>query len=429
MQKMQKMQKLAMLLLLLLLASGCSASPSPSLVRSALDLISREVPEGVSHVSSNSWRSRLARTITALQSNPTFDRLLRRDAEAAVVAAASSARSPTPTFNCQLTPSTSTPTSVHRLRPGDVKVVGAMGDSLTAANGAKATSVLGLLIEYRGFAWSIGGQTHIGDHTTLPNILRHSNPNLVGHSTGNGAAGSANAKMNVAEPGKVASDMPNQAIRLVDKLKADPKVDFQKDWKVITMFVGGNDVCDYCKDKSKFSPSNYIKHIREALDYLHANVPRAFVNVAEVLDVALVRELKQTSFTCGALLGGMLCRCAANPQNDAEFEEIRQLISDYQRELRSLVDSGRYDTREDFTVVNQPFYRNSQPPRINGKFDVSFFAPDCFHFSAKGHNQAAMALWNNMLQPVGGKSTSWDQETSFLCPTSRRPYLMTAKNS
>jgi phospholipase B1 len=61
------------------------------------------------------------------------------------------------------------PTSVHRLRPNDIEVIGAMGDSSTAANGARARSLFMLLIEYRGVAWSIGGENpDITQLITLP---------------------------------------------------------------------------------------------------------------------------------------------------------------------------------------------------------------------------------------------------------------------
>ena len=59
-------------------------------------------------------------------------------------------------FTCAAQPpSPSVPTSVHQLRPADIKVIGAIGDSLTAANGAKATNLLGLLTEYRGVSWRL----------------------------------------------------------------------------------------------------------------------------------------------------------------------------------------------------------------------------------------------------------------------------------
>lgn len=50
------------------------------------------------------------------------------------------------------------PDSVHTLRPGDIDVIGAIGDSLTAGNGAFATNILHVFIENKGVSWSIGGQ-------------------------------------------------------------------------------------------------------------------------------------------------------------------------------------------------------------------------------------------------------------------------------
>lgn len=48
------------------------------------------------------------------------------------------------------------PTSVHKLRPGDIDIVAAMGDSLVAANGAMEDWALGTMIENRGISWCIG---------------------------------------------------------------------------------------------------------------------------------------------------------------------------------------------------------------------------------------------------------------------------------
>lgn len=53
-------------------------------------------------------------------------------------------------FPCPMTKDVPVPTSVHALRPSDVKCVGAMGDSLTAGLGAHAHTPVGLLLENRG---------------------------------------------------------------------------------------------------------------------------------------------------------------------------------------------------------------------------------------------------------------------------------------
>jgi len=52
--------------------------------------------------------------------------------------------------------SSSPPNSVHALRPGDIDIIAAMGDSLTAGNGALAESFATVAFENRGVSWSGG---------------------------------------------------------------------------------------------------------------------------------------------------------------------------------------------------------------------------------------------------------------------------------
>ena len=40
--------------------------------------------------------------------------------------------------------------------------------------------------------------------------------------------------------------MPMQARDLVEKMKASSNVDMDHDWKMVTLFIGGNDLCGYC---------------------------------------------------------------------------------------------------------------------------------------------------------------------------------------
>lgn len=52
--------------------------------------------------------------------------------------------------------------------------------------------------------------------------------------------------------------------------------------------------------------------------------------------------------------------------------------------------SGRYDQRDDFTVVIQPFIKLFNAPddpvrRYDEVIDISYITHDCFHFSQKGH--------------------------------------------
>ena len=66
--------------------------------------------------------------------------------------------------------------------------------------------------------------------------------------------------------------MPKRANALVQRLKEDPTIDYENDWKVVTLFIGGNDICWWCYDKEYRSPDNFTKHISDALVILHAEV-------------------------------------------------------------------------------------------------------------------------------------------------------------
>lgn len=64
------------------------------------------------------------------------------------------------------------PDSVHKLRPGDIDVIGSMGDSLTAGAGAFATNLFQVAVENRGVSAAGGGQGTWREYLTLPNILK-----------------------------------------------------------------------------------------------------------------------------------------------------------------------------------------------------------------------------------------------------------------
>ncbi|NXG52687.1 PLB1 Phospholipase, partial [Psilopogon haemacephalus] len=289
-------------------------------------------------------------------------------------------------------PSSEVPTSVHELKPADIKVIGALGDSLTTAVGANPTD---LQTELRGLSWSIGGDGALETCTTLPNILKKFSPNIFGFSSG---SSKETAGFNVAEGGATASNMPAQAHKLMELMRSSSEINFKEDWKLITVFIGGNDLCQYCLDKETYSVQKYVKHLQDMLDIFYEALPRVFVNVADILDISALRQIAASSSEC-ALTVKNVCSCLLNPEeNSSELQEIKRVNRDFQVEALQLINSGRYEEREDFAAVMQPFFRNTLLPLdINGKPDLSFFAVDCFHFSARGYAEMAMALWNNMV--------------------------------
>jgi phospholipase B1 len=333
-------------------------------------------------------------------------------------------------FSCtqDLGPSEPAPTSVHKLRPGDISVVAALGDSITAAYGANATTILTDTVQYRGQSWAIGAQYVMEQLATMVNILAKFNTKkpVYGGSVGNGDQNNANSRLNVAVSGAIAADMPTQANALVQKLKTNPNVNFANDWKVVTIWIGGNDLCRFCNGNPEHTPAAYTSSIEQALTILFNEVPKVFVNMVQILDVSQLYNLHEG--TCD-MWHNQVCSCAAG-SNSTTRSEAKTLATQYQNHIDAMVKQSKWGTKQDFAVVIQPFFvQTTLPLNSNGQPDRSYFAPDCFHFSTKAHEGVGIALWNNMIQPVGKKAQKWTAGEPPQCPTNAQPYLFTAVNS
>ncbi|KAF6018534.1 PLB1 [Bugula neritina] len=320
--------------------------------------------------------------------------------------------------------SAAVPTSVHKLKIGDIKVVAGMGDSITSGLGANSTNMADMATQYRGHSFSAGGDSSYKDQlTTFPNILKLFNPDIYGYSTGTGDENTPNSKFNVAQFHVFSSVMPSQADDLVKKMKADSNIDFENDWKVVTIFCGGADVCKACGNTTQFPASLYKENIEAALDILHQKLPRTLVNFVQIFDVNKIRKMMVSDDRCAHALGVAGCSCPL----ESDGSEMTTLSQEYTRAVEDLISTGKYDSKDDFTVVIQPFLHNMTMPRLpSGKYDLSYFAPDCFHLSSKGHGTAGISLWDNMMQPLSAKQTDISDSDTPICPTTE--YIPTRKN-
>jgi len=333
-------------------------------------------------------------------------------------------------FPCQPKgPQNPVPTSVHSLTPADIGVVAALGDSITAGNGIRATSPIMVAFINRGESFSVGGDRTLEEGVlTLPNILKKYNKDLQGESYCGRTKLHTQAGYNVALPGATNLNLFSQATELINKFAKNLTV-FYDEWKVITLLIGGNDLCQHCM-RDGLSAEQYKIGIEKALDLLHKHVPRAFVNLVIMADVSVVPELiHPNSVELCETLHAIECACA-NVTNTTE--EMYQLQRDYYEQVNELIETDKYDTRDDFTVVVQPFLLDQKPlVTANGTYDMRYFAPDCFHPSYKSHQFFAFQLWNSMLIKYGDKPTYYDESKApaYMCPTDSFPYFYTKKNS
>lgn len=159
---------------------------------------------------------------------------------------------------------------------GDIDIIAALGDSLTAASGATSKNWADLLMENRGLSWSIGGQWDWRNVTTLPNILKAFNPNLIGYSRKDAYPFHEDTQYNMAEIGAVSADIPHMAKALVKRMKLDKRIDFKNTWKMVTISIGGNDICTFIctMEKPESLPQKHRNTLIKTLRYFRDNMPR-----------------------------------------------------------------------------------------------------------------------------------------------------------
>jgi len=153
--------------------------------------------------------------------------------------------SPPSTFPCTTNSSSAPPTSVHRLRPQDVAIIGSVGDSISAGVGATAANILDVFNEDRGVSFVTGGEGSWSTSSTLANILKEFNPGLQGASYGSTRAfvpldqqPRAEVGFNLSTSRSLARDVPDMVKALVRRIRARVPA-WRTVWKLVTIMVGG----------------------------------------------------------------------------------------------------------------------------------------------------------------------------------------------
>lgn len=294
--------------------------------------------------------------------------------------------------------------NVNNLRPGNIKVVMAMGDSITAAMSAKDSTFLSMK-EYRGLAFSMGGDSGV---TTIPNLLK---PYVgqgypVGASTGVGKRTMGTNGLNAAVSGAINIDLVGQAQWLVNALKTNKAVNMTHDWKLLTIWIGSNNLCDVCSDESNNNAPNFEKYVTDALEHIYQNVPRVFVNLLLNLDITQLHSID--SGLCG-ILHKVACGCVTNADKRAK---VYKALLEYQQKVPQIAQKFASRNNPEFTVVAQPFLEKTL---VLERSELA--KADCFHPSAYSHGVAAVALWNNMISPKSQKKTAWSLDDTPMCAT------------
>ena len=184
-------------------------------------------------------------------------------------------------------------------------------------------------------------KTHVqvSEHFSIPNALKFYNPDVKGWAVGIANPGDLNSHLDEAVAGSKAVNLTAQAKQLVEDLKADPDYDFENDWKLVTILIGGNNLCQYCVDE-RSDPEIFTADVQAVLDYLLETMPRTFVNLLTLFNIDQVSALGQENYVCQKA-HECFCYCALLDDSYSKIT-LQSYNGLYRTNLWSLVQSNRY---------------------------------------------------------------------------------------
>eukprot|EP01028_Stygiella_incarcerata_P005280 TRINITY_DN223_c0_g1_i4.p1 TRINITY_DN223_c0_g1~~TRINITY_DN223_c0_g1_i4.p1 ORF type:complete len:359 (-),score=94.54 TRINITY_DN223_c0_g1_i4:286-1362(-) len=315
---------------------------------------------------------------------------------------------------------------VNTLHPTHIRVVAALGDSITAGFGAVDHYVIDGLFEYRDLSFPIGGKEGA---MTVPNILKAVTGNsVVGAPTIRGPPldllewknhrlrpfNPEFDKLDAGISGGTTNCVPSQIDYIASQMKNDPSIDFENDWKLITLFIGSNNLCEVCHHTNVSYPDVYKKQMHDIIAKVRDDIPRVFLNVIPNLPVTEVYPLIESSEYCIAF-HKLIEECSCVVGKDSS-DETRALMRERHEEFNNAIFEIENEFSESnsttFAVRVQPITDKTVMPTL--KYLSSL---DCFHPSALGHEILSINLWNSMLTPKEKKLHALDFEATVMCPT------------
>jgi phospholipase B1 len=312
-------------------------------------------------------------------------------------------------------------TAIGDLRPCDVKVVAALGDSITAAFAAA-----GGLWEYRGNSYFIGMGSNA---TTTANLLKSVNPNVIGgpsvghipevagpfHDPLQDILSAAQSEAKVADllPGGRGPQVP-YLLQELQAMQDLGELSIRDDWKVINIWIGANDLCEVCHNMNPDAnegPLYYKTKLNATIAMIQQHVPKTFINLIPFFGLAQIYNLTRPYLNC-QLVHSLFDECACMySKNQVDRDNMDIAGKHYNAKMYELATewTGRFS---DFAVVVQPGNIDFVVPSIEFVSTL-----DCFHPSLYTHELLGVGLWNQMLQPVAEKTYPWKLPQVPVCPS------------
>jgi phospholipase B1 len=221
-------------------------------------------------------------------------------------------------------------------------------------------------------------------------------------------------------------NLHNQLDYLVGYLKANKQIDYDNDWKMMTILIGANDLCLSCFPEVRDSylhPDSFETVMRDLIYQIRTRIPRVFVNYAFLLPVSQVHPLTKNSEHCHKLRTDLFhqlqCICAFLPEpiGSVARKNMDTLNAEFNKRIQKIIKEEQANNYTDFAITGDPGMWNI--PLKSWPIDV-VSNTDCFHPSKKAHALMASEMWNGLFlssEEKYSRRVSWTDDLSFFCPT------------
>ncbi|KAF7637084.1 hypothetical protein Mgra_00003473 [Meloidogyne graminicola] len=304
-----------------------------------------------------------------------------------------------------------TGSSAAELSPEDIDVVAAMGDALSTGLGLYK----GKNIEFRGAAFTVGGDANIDGFVTFANILSIFNPKLEGISHGMGSLDSLPFnQFNVAESGAETDGMPEQAKELISRLNnIYTREQLKQKWIMLFITVGTEEFCAKC------DPPN-VTALRHSLKLLRKSIKKLFIVLVGPIHVA-----RSSAMTYNLLKPRCPCLSKISNSQLGNLQQTwRKALT--QLELEFYEKKNKNPTFALLALSKLKIGIDSKQPL------EQLFLSKSPLLNSLGHTYAAKWLWNRLIAGSRYNLSSPNQisiaEESYFCPSLGCPYFRTLFN-
>jgi len=204
--------------------------------------------------------------------------------------------------------------------------------------------------------------------------------------------------------------------------------DFDARWKILTVFIGANDICDGFSKGFEACDGNtthrtllvnrYENNLRKTLASIRDSFDRVIVQVVSLFRFGSLKKARAGHSWCGLRRNIIVeCNCldtslsgGDGPPDDEQLDELDTTVSAFNDRIETLAAEFNLQ-RPDFAVVAVTAGRAQDIPDIKYLSDL-----DCFHPSALAHEAMTRSLWNSMFNP-DRTPTPIDASVPVFCPS------------